>query len=93
MCATYEGRVIGIDGDTATVDADGRRQRAIALLVPDLRPGERVLLGLGMVLRRIEPDEQPMTADVATAGAPRAAAGRGAIRSRPEPVATRGDHP
>lgn len=58
MCATSEGRVLSIEGDSATVETGGRRQTAIALLVPDLRPGERVLLGLGMVLRRLEPGER-----------------------------------
>ena len=79
MCATYEGRVIDIDGDSATVDAGGRRQRAIALLVPDLRPGEPVLLGLGMVLRRIEPDERAFDPHLS--------------ESRRESVVTRGNRP
>ena len=52
MCATVEARVVTVDADGATVEWDGRRRRAMTLLVPDVRAGERVLVGLGMVLGR-----------------------------------------
>jgi hydrogenase maturation factor len=53
VCATVEALVVAVDADGATVEWDGRRRRAMTLLVPDLQTGERVFVGLGMVLGRI----------------------------------------
>lgn len=53
MCRSIVARVVAIDGAYAVVDADGVERRASTLVVPDLRPGELVLLGLGTVLGRV----------------------------------------
>ena len=42
-----------MDGSDAVVDFDGVQRRASALFVPDLMPGELVLIGLGTVLGRV----------------------------------------
>lgn len=55
MCATDTGRVVEVVGDEALVDLAGRIRRLPALLVPDLRPGDHVLIGLGHVLARCDP--------------------------------------
>jgi hydrogenase maturation factor len=52
MCATVEALVVTVDADGATVEWDGRQRRAMTLLVPDVQAGERVLVGLGMILAR-----------------------------------------
>jgi hydrogenase maturation factor len=57
MCLTTVGRVLSVDSDIAVVDLDGRRLRAISMSIPDLRPGELVLVGLGVVLGRVSPDD------------------------------------
>jgi hypothetical protein len=57
MCATAVGVVIEALGDEVVVDLDGRIRRAGALATPGLRPGDHVLIGLGMVLARVEPDD------------------------------------
>ena len=57
MCATVEARVIAVEGDAATVEWAGRRRRATTLLLPDVRPGELVLVGLGTILRRAAPSQ------------------------------------
>lgn len=48
--------MVAIDGDIAVVDAAGHRFRASALSVPDVRPGDWVLLGAGTVVRIVDPD-------------------------------------
>ncbi len=53
MCRSTVARVIALDGSDAVVDFDGVRRRASALFVPDLVPGELVLIGLGTVLGRV----------------------------------------
>jgi hydrogenase maturation factor len=55
MCRSTIARVISIDDGYAVVDLEGARRRASTLLVPDLAPGELVLIGLGTVLGRVEP--------------------------------------
>lgn len=52
MCATVEATVVTVDAAGATVEWEGRRRRAMTLLVPDVEPGDRVIVGLGMILRR-----------------------------------------
>jgi hydrogenase maturation factor len=54
MCQTAVGRVIAVEDGEAVVDLDGLRRRAICLMVPDLEPGDLVLVGLGAVLGRVE---------------------------------------
>lgn len=57
MCATVEALVLEVDGDAAVVEWGGRRRRALTLVVPDVRPGERVLVGLGTILGRPATEE------------------------------------
>ena len=53
MCRSTVARVVAVEGDVAVVDFDGVQRRASTLLVPDLMPGEHVLIGLGTVLGRV----------------------------------------
>lgn len=53
MCRSTVARVVAIDGAYAVVDSDGVERRASAILVPDLLPGDLVLIGLGAVLGRV----------------------------------------
>ncbi len=53
MCRSTVGCVVALDGDVAVVDLDGLQRRASTLLIPDLCPGELVLVGLGTVLGRV----------------------------------------
>ena len=53
MCRSTVARVVRIDGSDAVVEFDGVQRRASALFVPDLVPGEHVLIGLGTVLGRV----------------------------------------
>ena len=53
MCRSTVARVLAIDGGYAVVESDGAERRASTLLVPDLEPGDLVLIGLGTVLGRV----------------------------------------
>ncbi|MFI5261771.1 MAG: HypC/HybG/HupF family hydrogenase formation chaperone [Candidatus Limnocylindrales bacterium] len=46
--------MVMVVGDEADVEVDGRTRRLPALLVPDLRPGDHVLIGLGTILARLD---------------------------------------
>lgn len=58
MCRTTVGRVLAIEDGEVLVDLDGLHRRALSLLVPDLAPGDLVLVGLGTVLGRVDPDDR-----------------------------------
>jgi hydrogenase assembly chaperone HypC/HupF len=59
MCLVLPARVVSVSGATAKILLHGEQQPVSASteLVPDLRPGDIVLVDRGMVLRVIEPDE------------------------------------
>lgn len=56
MCLTAPVRVLHVEGDTATVDAGGRRLRASILPVPDARAGDWALMTAGTLVRVLDPD-------------------------------------
>ena len=64
MCRTAVGLVIAIEDGAAVVDLDGWHRRAISLLVPDVQPGDLVLVGLGAILGRVEPADQAALEDI-----------------------------
>ena len=57
MCLTQAARVIEAEPDELLVDVDGRRQRVTRLLVPDARPGDDVVIGMGQALAVLTPAE------------------------------------
>jgi len=58
MCVTAVGRVVAVEDGEVVVELDGLRRRAMSLLVPDLAPGDLVLVGLGAVLGRVEAEDR-----------------------------------
>ena len=58
MCRTTVGRVVAVEDGMAVVDLGDLRRRALSLMVPDLQPGDLVLVGLGAVLGRVAPDDE-----------------------------------
>jgi hydrogenase maturation factor len=66
MCRTTVGEVLSVADGVAVVDLDGVRRNAIALMVPDLVPGELVLVGLGTVLGRVTPEDRTALEDLIT---------------------------
>ncbi|HXP33049.1 MAG TPA: HypC/HybG/HupF family hydrogenase formation chaperone [Acidimicrobiales bacterium] len=56
MCVTWPAQVVSIDAQGATVDTEGRRRRASTVVVPDVVVGDWVLVGMGTILERLDPD-------------------------------------
>jgi hydrogenase maturation factor len=67
MCLTTVARVVSVESGVALVDLDGVRRQAISLSIPDLRPGELVLVGLGTVLGRVDADDHAVLQALTTA--------------------------
>jgi hydrogenase expression/formation protein HypC len=56
MCVSLPARVVAVDPLGATVETEGRRSRAITLLVPDIAVDEWVLVNAGTIVERLEPE-------------------------------------
>ena len=65
MCRTTVGEVLAVGDGMAVVDLDGVQRNAISLMVPDLVPGELVLVGLGTVLGRVTPEDRAVLDSIA----------------------------
>jgi hydrogenase assembly chaperone HypC/HupF len=66
MCLTAPARVLAIDADGATVLLGGRERRASTLVVPEVRPGDWVVVAAGTILERIDAAEAAYLAAAAT---------------------------
>ena len=64
MCLTAPARVLAVDTEGATVLLGGRERRASTLVVPEVRPGDWVVIAAGTILERID---QPEAAQLAAA--------------------------
>jgi hydrogenase assembly chaperone HypC/HupF len=56
MCLTLPGRVVALDALGATIETDGRLRRASTIVVPEVEVGDWVLVGMGTILQRLEPE-------------------------------------
>lgn len=57
MCVSYPARVLSVEADAALVDVENQQRRASLLLVPDVRPGDWVVVTAGTIIERLEPEE------------------------------------
>lgn len=57
MCVGVPGEVIELTEEGAVVEVRGRRRTAATLLVPDVRPGDFVLLSGGLIVERLSEEE------------------------------------
>ena len=57
MCAAYPGLVVAVDATGALIRGELRDYRAATLLVPDVAPGDYVVVAAGTILERLEPEE------------------------------------
>ena len=57
MCFALPAKVIETRGDMAVVTASGATREISTVAVPDLEPGDHVLLSFGMAVERITEDE------------------------------------
>ena len=79
MCLTQPATVLARFDDEVLVEIDGRNRLVANLIVPDLRVGDEVLIGLGSVLARITDAEAAAARDLIDA----------ALEADAEPVTTR----
>jgi hydrogenase expression/formation protein HypC len=61
MCLALPMRIISIDGDIATISAEGLKQRASLMLVPEAKPGDSVLVHAGFALSVIDEEDAAET--------------------------------
>jgi hydrogenase expression/formation protein HypC len=57
MCVAMPSRVLSVDAGTATVESEGRQRKASTLLIPDIAPGEWVMVAAGTIVQRLSADE------------------------------------
>jgi hydrogenase expression/formation protein HypC len=57
MCIAYPGVVVAVDPLGATVETDGRQRRVSALVMPDVAIGDWVVVAVGTILKRLDPEE------------------------------------
>jgi hydrogenase assembly chaperone HypC/HupF len=69
MCLMAPGLVLEVEPDMALVEIDGARRRAITLLLPDVAPGDWVVVAAGAVVRRIGPTQAASMRDAALVAA------------------------
>lgn len=69
MCLTLPACVIATDPLGATIESEGRRSHALTALVPDLAPGEWVLVSAGSVVERLDPARAALIRETLAAAA------------------------
>jgi hydrogenase expression/formation protein HypC len=61
MCLALPMRIVAIDGDAATIVAEGLEQRASLMLVPQAQVGDYVLVHAGFALTVLSEDDAQET--------------------------------
>jgi len=79
MCLTQPATVLARFDDEVLVEIDGRNRLVANLIVPHVRVGDEVLVGLGSVLARITDAEAAAARELIDA----------ALEAEAEPVTTR----
>jgi hydrogenase maturation factor len=64
VCLTQPATVLARFDNEVLVETDGRNRLVVNLVVPDLRVGDEVLIGLGNVLTRITDAEAAAARDL-----------------------------
>ena len=61
MCLAIPGKVISIEGDSAVVSIEDVEYRASLLLLPDVNPGDFVMLHAGFAIEKVDPERAAET--------------------------------
>lgn len=61
MCLGIPGRVVEVKGDKAVVDISGIKREVDALLVPDVKPGDFVIVHAGAIISKISREDYEET--------------------------------
>lgn len=57
MCLSVPAKIVSVDGENALVSVGGTEYNASIQLVPDVKPGEYVLLHTGFAIQKISEEE------------------------------------
>jgi len=61
MCLAIPAKVISIEGDSAVVSIEDVEYRASLLLLPDVNPGDFVMLHAGFAIEKVDPERAAET--------------------------------
>lgn len=61
MCLAIPAKVVSVEGDSAVVSIEDVEYKASLLLLPDVKPGEYVMLHAGFVIEKVDPDQAAET--------------------------------
>jgi hydrogenase expression/formation protein HypC len=61
MCLAIPAKVISIEGDSAVVSIEDIEYRASLLLLPDVNPGDFVMLHAGFAIEKVDPERAAET--------------------------------
>jgi len=61
LCLGIPGRVVEVKGDKAVVDISGIKREVDALLVPDVKPGDFVIVHAGAIISKISREDYEET--------------------------------
>lgn len=64
MCIAFPGQVVAVDEFGALVDTEGRRRRALTLLVPDVAVGDWVAVAAGSIVERLDAEQAAQIQDL-----------------------------
>ncbi|MEE8358971.1 MAG: HypC/HybG/HupF family hydrogenase formation chaperone [Candidatus Hydrothermarchaeales archaeon] len=57
MCLAIPGEIVKIEGSHATVDFGGTRSKVNTTFIPDLKPGDYVIVHVGYAIQKMTKDE------------------------------------
>jgi len=61
MCLAIPAKVISIEGESAVVSIEDVEYRASLLLLPDVNPGDYVMLHAGFAIEKVDPERAAET--------------------------------
>ncbi|MBN1916822.1 MAG: HypC/HybG/HupF family hydrogenase formation chaperone [Verrucomicrobia bacterium] len=64
MCLAVPMRVVSVEGTAGTVELGGVQQPVNLTLLPDVKPGEYVIVHAGFALERLDQDEARRTIEL-----------------------------
>lgn len=64
MCVAIPMRVVSIEGHQAMVEVDGVRREVSLRLLPQVEPGEYVLVHAGFAIQRVDPQAAQETLEL-----------------------------
>ena len=61
MCLAIPAKVISVEGASAVVSIEDVEYTASLLLLPDVQPGDFIMLHAGFAIEKVDPEEAALT--------------------------------